>query len=58
MTKQTPFIKQTLFEFDHLARYPWCMNLEIGAMGESQHKSNDGNGDGKVSIWEYRPARG
>jgi hypothetical protein len=58
MTNQTLFIKQILFDFSHLERDPWSMNLEIGAMGKSQYKSSDGNGDGKISIWEYRPARG
>jgi hypothetical protein len=35
MTNQAPFIKQTLFEFSHLAHDPWSMNLGNGAAGES-----------------------
>ena len=31
MINQAPFIKQTLFEFGHLAHDPWSINLEIGA---------------------------
>ena len=34
MINKTPFIKPTLFEFSHLARYLWSMNLGSGAPGE------------------------
>jgi hypothetical protein len=36
MTNQTPFIKQLLFDFSHLARDPWSMNLGSGAPGENR----------------------
>lgn len=31
--------------------------LEFLALGEEQHRAADTNGDGSVSIWEYRAAR-
>ncbi len=31
--------------------------LEFLTVGEEQHRAADTDGDGKVSIWEYRAAR-